>query len=48
MAKNKIQFQPGLSLPKFNEMYGTEEKCRQVLLKLRWPNGFVCPQCNRV
>lgn len=46
MAKNKIQFQPGLSLPKFNELYGTEKKCRQALFNLRWPNGFVCPKCG--
>ncbi|CAK6698915.1 hypothetical protein ICNINCKA_02535 [Synechococcus sp. CBW1107] len=27
MAMNRIQFQSGLSLPQFMELYGTEEKC---------------------
>jgi len=46
MAKNSIQFQKGLSLPKFLESYGTEQQCRDALFKLRWPNGFVCPECG--
>ena len=25
--------------------FGTEEKCRECLAKLRWPEGFVCPKC---
>ncbi len=28
MARNKIQFQPGLSLTEFLNRYGTEEQCR--------------------
>lgn len=31
MARNPIQFQPGLSLPAFLEQYGTEEQCRATL-----------------
>ena len=46
MPKNKIQFQHGLSLPKFLESYGSEPQCRQALLQFRWPNGFVCPACG--
>jgi len=36
MAKNSIQFQEGLSLPKLLESYGTEQQCRDALFKLRW------------
>ena len=46
MAKNKIQFQRGMSLPDFMDQYGTEEKCRAALFQLRWPNGFTCPVCG--
>lgn len=46
MARNKIQFQPGLSLTEFLQHYGTEAQCRQAIFQWRWPNGFVCPACN--
>ena len=36
----------GLSEPQFHEAYGSEEKCRAVVEKLRWPSGFVCPICG--
>lgn len=46
MAKNKIQFQKGLSLTVFISQYGTDEKCRRILFNMRWPHGFVCPKCG--
>jgi transposase-like protein len=46
MPKNKIQFQKGLSLQRFHKLYGTEEQCRALLFKYRWPNGFICPKCG--
>ncbi|WP_415843738.1 transposase, partial [Vreelandella rituensis] len=46
MARNPIQFQPGLSLPAFLKQYGTEEQCRAALYRLRWPKEFVCPDCG--
>lgn len=46
MARNTVQFQKGLSLPRFLEKYGTEEQCRAELKKLRWPKGFCCPKCG--
>lgn len=46
MAKNKIQFQQGLSLLEFFASYGTEEQCRHALFQWRWPKGFVCPKCG--
>jgi len=36
----------GLSEAQFREAYGTEEQCRAVVEKLRWPKGFVCPACG--
>ena len=36
----------GLSEAQFREAYGTEEQCRAVVEKLRWPTGFVCPLCG--
>ena len=26
--------------------FGTEEQCRTALVRLRWPDGFVCPCCG--
>ena len=46
MAKNKIQFQRGLSLARFLAEYGTEEQCRAALFRFRWPQGFRCPECG--
>lgn len=46
MAKNTIQFQKGLSLTNFLSRYGTDEKCRQSLFDMRWPFGFICPECG--
>jgi transposase-like protein len=45
MARNPVQFQKGLSLIEFNRRYGTDEQCHAALIKMRWPNGFVCPHC---
>ena len=36
----------GLSEAQFRETCGTEEQCRAVVEKLRWPEGFVCPLCG--
>jgi transposase-like protein len=46
MKKNKIQFQKGLSLSEFLKDYGTEEQCLKAMIKLRWPEGFMCPRCQ--
>jgi len=47
MAMNRIQFQPGLSLPEFFEQYGTEAQCEAALEKARWPQGVRCPRCGQ-
>lgn len=46
MPKNTIQFQKGLGLHEFLEKYGTEAQCRQALYRLRWPSGYICPECG--
>ena len=46
MKKNPVQFQKGLGLLEFLDKYSDEEKCRKTLFRLRWPQGFVCPQCG--
>jgi hypothetical protein len=46
MARNAVQFQKGLSEPAFERHYGTEEKCRAVIVAARWPEGFECPACG--
>jgi len=35
-----------LSDEAFREAFGTEEQCRAALVRLRWPDGFVCPCCS--
>ena len=36
----------GLSDEAFREAFGTKEQCRAALLRLRWPDGFLCPCCG--
>jgi transposase-like protein len=37
--KNQIEFE---------DAFSTEEKCQAALMKLKWPEGFVCPKCKGV
>jgi transposase-like protein len=30
----------------FNSRFNTEEECKAFLAKLRWPDGFICPNCS--
>ena len=46
MARNRIQFQKGLSEARFGALYGSEELCRTAIARWRWPDGFVCPKCG--
>ena len=46
MARNKVQFQKGMSEIRFLELFGTEEQCRRALFNWRWPSGFKCPKCQ--
>jgi len=46
MARNKVQFQKGLSESGFEAAYGSEEQCHAALVAWRWPEGFECPDCG--
>jgi transposase-like protein len=35
-----------MTLPDVNELYGTDERCRVLLERLRWPEGVQCPRCK--
>jgi transposase-like protein/ribosomal protein L37AE/L43A len=45
MARNKVQFQKGMSEAQFDELYGSEALCHAALVQWRWPDGFECPDC---
>jgi transposase-like protein/ribosomal protein L37AE/L43A len=47
MARNKVQFQKGMSEAAFGALFGTEERCHEALVTMRWPNGFRCPECGQ-
>lgn len=34
------------TLMEFESRFSSEEKCRQYLVQLRWPEGFRCPRCG--
>src|SRR5438270_632523 len=36
----------GLNLATLVSRYGTSEKCRELLCRIRWNNGPQCPRCN--
>ena len=46
MARNRIQFQKGLSEALFLALYGNEEQCRSLVVAWRWQEGFRCPKCG--
>ena len=46
MAFNRIQFQPGMSIPEFLGNFGTEAQCAEAIKSARWPDGFRCPRCG--
>ena len=38
MAFNRIQFQPGMSIPEFLRSFGTEAQCAEAVKAARWPS----------
>jgi transposase-like protein len=35
-----------MTLPEVNSLYSTDERCRELLTKLRWPLGVECVRCK--
>jgi transposase-like protein len=35
-----------MTLPDINELFSTDDKCRELLKRLRWPDGVKCIRCN--
>ncbi len=35
-----------MTLPELNSLYSDESKCRELLVRLRWPEGVTCPRCK--
>lgn len=35
-----------MTLPEVNQLYGTDDRCRELLERLRWPEGVMCPRCR--
>lgn len=46
MPQNKVQYQPGLSMPEFFDSFSSLEQCEELVRRWRWPDGFVCPRCK--
>ena len=35
-----------MTLPDLNRMFSTDEDCREILTRLRWPEAVECPRCR--
>ena len=35
-----------MTLIEINHMFSTQERCLELLKRLRWPNGVECPRCH--
>jgi len=38
------KFSPG----EFLKLYSSNEKCLEKIKQLRWPNGIICPDCQKI
>ncbi len=38
--------QESMNMVEFMKRFDSEEKCREYLYHIRWPEGFVCPKCG--
>lgn len=46
MAQNTVQYQRGLSMLEFFDLYGLQAGCEDAIRGWRWPTGFVCSVCQ--
>ena len=37
-----------MTLPEVNILYSTDDRCRELLERLRWPEGLICPRCKDI
>jgi transposase-like protein len=35
-----------MTLEEFEKEFGTEKACRDYIVSIRWPDGFLCPRCG--
>ena len=35
-----------MTLPELNRLFSTDAECREILTRLRWPEGVTCPRCK--
>jgi transposase-like protein len=35
-----------MTIIELHEMFGTDDRCREILERLRWPEGITCPRCQ--
>jgi transposase-like protein len=35
-----------MTLPELNQKFSTDDDCREILTRLRWPAGVECPRCH--
>lgn len=35
-----------MTLPEVTRLFSTDDKCRELLERLRWPEGVTCPRCK--
>lgn len=42
----KLKPRQDIDLVTLIERFGSEDKCREYLEKLRWPEGVICPRCE--
>jgi transposase-like protein len=46
MKSGVVMQQESMDLMEFMRRFQTDEQCRELLFKLRWPEGIVCPRCG--